>query len=420
MSDSTGKSPRDDGLGPTRLTRRSLLKFGAAGVAGVATGGALLAGPAAPAEAAPPALMFLTEWEFDYVTAMAETIWPTDELGPGARVAGVGYYIDGQLAGSWGQGHRFYLNGPFFTPPDTGPRLADPDDAGRGVPRVPAGLRRRTASRRTATRITEPHGGAADAGADRPPDEQAPGSRSPGRPRSRTATSSRCSARTCSRECSPTPRTAATGTWSAGSGSASRATRCAAATATPSTSSRRSQYPFEHKPLPLSRSTRSSASRAAPATTGSRTPANVVREQADERGCEPWPTRRPTSSIVGVGWVGGIIAAELTKAGLNVRRARARSPARRIGNWQDDHDELRYAIRYELFQNTAERDLDAAPQPERDRAADAPARLVPARHRRRRRGRALERPDVALPPARLHDVHEHGRALRQGVRSRPR
>jgi gluconate 2-dehydrogenase gamma chain len=64
--------------------------------------------------------MFLTEWEFDYVTAMAETIWPTDELGPGARVAGVGYYIDGQLAGSWGQGHRFYLNGPFYPPPDTG------------------------------------------------------------------------------------------------------------------------------------------------------------------------------------------------------------------------------------------------------------------------------------------------------------
>ena len=30
----------------------------------------------------------------------------------------MGYYIDGQLAGSWGQGHRFYLNGPFFTPAD--------------------------------------------------------------------------------------------------------------------------------------------------------------------------------------------------------------------------------------------------------------------------------------------------------------
>jgi gluconate 2-dehydrogenase gamma chain len=51
---------------------------------------------------------------------MAETIWPTDDLGPGAKVAGVGHYIDGQLAGGWGQGHRFYLNGPFFVPADSG------------------------------------------------------------------------------------------------------------------------------------------------------------------------------------------------------------------------------------------------------------------------------------------------------------
>src|SRR4051812_45695733 len=120
MTDSTGETGSGADLGQKRLTRRSLLKFGAAGVAGAAAGGALLAAPARPAEAAPPALTFLTEWEFDYVTAMAETIWPTDELGPGARAAGVGYYIDGQLAGSWGQGHRFYLNGPFYTPPDTG------------------------------------------------------------------------------------------------------------------------------------------------------------------------------------------------------------------------------------------------------------------------------------------------------------
>jgi gluconate 2-dehydrogenase alpha chain len=56
--------------------------------------------------------------------------------------------------------------------------------------------------------------------------------------------------------------------------------------------------------------------------------------------------------IIGVGWVGGIIAAELTKAGLSVvglERGRSRS----VENWQDDHDELRYAIRNELFQNAA-------------------------------------------------------------------
>jgi gluconate 2-dehydrogenase gamma chain len=107
---------------PKRMTRLGLLHKGAvAGVAGMAAGSLVQITPAAAApEAAPPTLQFFTQWEFNYVTAMAETIWPTDQLGAGAREAGVGYYIDGQLAGSWGQGHRFYLNGPFFVPADTG------------------------------------------------------------------------------------------------------------------------------------------------------------------------------------------------------------------------------------------------------------------------------------------------------------
>jgi gluconate 2-dehydrogenase gamma chain len=115
--------PGGSGFVNRRMTRRMLLKAGAVGVAGATAGGALLSGEAEAKEqaaAAPTALRFLTQWEFDYVTAMAETIWPTDDLGPGARVAGVGHYIDGQLAGSWGQGTRFYLNGPFYTPTDSG------------------------------------------------------------------------------------------------------------------------------------------------------------------------------------------------------------------------------------------------------------------------------------------------------------
>jgi len=104
----------------SRFSRKRLLQVGAAGAA-TATAGGLLSDSANAAEAAAtPPLRFLTKWEFDYVTAMAETIWPTDDLGPGARVAGVGYYIDGQLSGGWGQGHRFYLNGPFFPVADSG------------------------------------------------------------------------------------------------------------------------------------------------------------------------------------------------------------------------------------------------------------------------------------------------------------
>ena len=103
-----------------RFSRRKLLQAGAAGAATAATAGGLLTNPATAAPAATPALKFLTKWEFDFVTAMAETIWPSDDLGPGAKVAGVGHYIDGQLAGGWGQGHRFYLNGPFFVAADSG------------------------------------------------------------------------------------------------------------------------------------------------------------------------------------------------------------------------------------------------------------------------------------------------------------
>jgi gluconate 2-dehydrogenase gamma chain len=106
------------------MSRRLLLR-GAASVAGAAAVGGTLIGDVANAkpvakEASPPALRFLTQFEFDYVTAMAETIWPTDDLGPGARAGGVGQYIDGQLAGSWGQGHRLFLNGPFFQPETSG------------------------------------------------------------------------------------------------------------------------------------------------------------------------------------------------------------------------------------------------------------------------------------------------------------
>jgi gluconate 2-dehydrogenase alpha chain len=56
-------------------------------------------------------------------------------------------------------------------------------------------------------------------------------------------------------------------------------------------------------------------------------------------------------AIVGVGWVCGIIAAELTKAGLTVVGIE-RGHDRSIAEWQP-RDELRYAVRGDLFQNVA-------------------------------------------------------------------
>lgn len=54
--------------------------------------------------------------------------------------------------------------------------------------------------------------------------------------------------------------------------------------------------------------------------------------------------------IVGMGWVGGIIAAELTKQGVKVvglERGKPRSTA----DYYMVHDELRYASRYDLMQD---------------------------------------------------------------------
>ncbi|MEH6996670.1 GMC family oxidoreductase, partial [Neobacillus drentensis] len=54
--------------------------------------------------------------------------------------------------------------------------------------------------------------------------------------------------------------------------------------------------------------------------------------------------------IVGVGWAGGIIAAELTKQGLNCVGLE-RGKERKTEDYFMIHDELRYALRYDLMQN---------------------------------------------------------------------
>lgn len=53
---------------------------------------------------------------------------------------------------------------------------------------------------------------------------------------------------------------------------------------------------------------------------------------------------------VGVGWTGGVIAAECAKAGLKVVGLE-RGEARGTADYQRIHDEYRYAIRYELMQD---------------------------------------------------------------------
>src|SRR5512138_1516117 len=59
------------------------------------------------------------------VEALAETIIPSDSNGPGAKEAGVIYFIDHMLAGPYGQaaGKWWFMQGPFIQPQKTGTSL---------------------------------------------------------------------------------------------------------------------------------------------------------------------------------------------------------------------------------------------------------------------------------------------------------
>ena len=66
-------------------------------------------------------LRFFTQDEALAVAALASRIFPSDDLGPGAREAGVVIYIDRQLAGPYGRDRHRYTQGPFEDgPPELG------------------------------------------------------------------------------------------------------------------------------------------------------------------------------------------------------------------------------------------------------------------------------------------------------------
>jgi gluconate 2-dehydrogenase gamma chain len=67
-------------------------------------------------------LRFFSRAEALIVAAAASRIFPSDEVGPGAREAGVAIYIDRQLAGPWGRDRYRYTQEPFEenAPPEFG------------------------------------------------------------------------------------------------------------------------------------------------------------------------------------------------------------------------------------------------------------------------------------------------------------
>ncbi len=116
--------------------RKFLLGAGLAG-ASVATGlagsgaaapAAAETAPAAPkaaANAEPATYQTLTATEVAFLSAMADTIIPADELSPSGTDCGVVTYIDRQLAGAYGAGAKMYRAGPFRRgKPEQGYQLA--------------------------------------------------------------------------------------------------------------------------------------------------------------------------------------------------------------------------------------------------------------------------------------------------------
>ena len=66
-----------------------------------------------------PGYLFFTAEEAALMEAITERMCPKDDLGPGAVEIGVPVYIDRQLAGPFGQGQLFYMQGPWAKGTDT-------------------------------------------------------------------------------------------------------------------------------------------------------------------------------------------------------------------------------------------------------------------------------------------------------------
>jgi gluconate 2-dehydrogenase gamma chain len=92
--------------------RRFLKSIGALGAAGIPA--AAPGAEAHPHQNNPKAekYMFFSAAEVAFIDAAVARLIPADELGPGAKEAGVTYFIDQQLFGGWGTMAKMYRQGP--------------------------------------------------------------------------------------------------------------------------------------------------------------------------------------------------------------------------------------------------------------------------------------------------------------------
>lgn len=115
-----------------RVTRRNLLSAGAALGSTVALRGGNVEArtysgeiPWSPGAAnapdivTPGPLQFFTSAEAAFIDAAVSRLIPADDLGPGAKEAGVTVFLDRQLSGAYGRAQTWYMQGPWSEGDDT-------------------------------------------------------------------------------------------------------------------------------------------------------------------------------------------------------------------------------------------------------------------------------------------------------------
>jgi len=128
MADKDDKSPSQNNNTAQDPSRRKFLKNTGIATGGV-VGGVLLGGligtpfksdekdegdKGKGSKQYSEARMFFTRYEdFVILEQATERIYPEDDNGPGAIELGVPYFIDKQLAGTWGKNTEEYMMGPF-------------------------------------------------------------------------------------------------------------------------------------------------------------------------------------------------------------------------------------------------------------------------------------------------------------------
>jgi gluconate 2-dehydrogenase gamma chain len=67
----------------------------------------------APEETTPGPFQFFNSDEAAFIDAAVARLIPSDDLGPGAKEAGVTFFLDRQLAGPYGRAQTWYMMGPW-------------------------------------------------------------------------------------------------------------------------------------------------------------------------------------------------------------------------------------------------------------------------------------------------------------------